>query len=378
MAFIGFGKINKNLIPLVLGCIFCFLNRLVNQIDYPELFGNIILTNMFISGANLFLIIPCIISIIRSKKGKANNNKKENANNLNKIEYIYQDDKNNVKYRGLFILLIALVLFVNYNMLVYTFKISINTWILFILFASIFYYLFFKIKLYRHHYLSIIIILILGIVIDLILDNYNIPVNDYLLVLVSIVRIILLSFVYILFKYTIEKKCVSLYTIGFCNGVLILIFSIIFAILDNYFFGMYNYELFFNNFNFNKLLIILGLRSTQLGIYTTTNIINKNDSPCHVFIVYVFGQFGYYFNDFSSPVRTSMVILCLIFILFFSLVFNEIIELNFLRLSFNTKRNIVLRAENETNNTLKRENFSSSIDSESLIELPDNEIEQYN
>ena len=157
-------------------------------------------------------------------------------------------------------------------MLVYTFKVKINTWFSYILFAPIFYYLFFKIKLYRHHYLSIIIILIFGIIIDIILDNYNIHDNNhkyYLLISFSIIRVILLSLDYILIKFTIEKKLVSLYTIGFCNGVLILIFFIIFAILDSYFFGMYNYEEFFNNFDFRKLLIIFGVMSTQLGIYTT-------------------------------------------------------------------------------------------------------------
>ena len=141
---------------------------------------------------------------------------------------------------------------------------------------------------------------------------------------------------------------------------------------------MYNYEEFFNNFDFRKLLIIFGLMSTQLGIYTTTNIVNKIDSPCHVFIIYVFGQFGYYFKNFELSPKSSIVIVCLILILFFSLVFNEIIELNFFGLSFNTKRNIVLRADNEMNNNLKSQNYETSEDVESLIELQDMENNQYN
>ena len=333
MAFIGLGKINQNLIPLSLGCIFCFLNRIVNQAEGTELFQNIILTNIFISGANLLIIIPYIISIFRTKKiGHNNNNLKDNSSTgIKSLEYIYNDvNIEDVKYKKLFVLLIALVFFANYCMFVYTFKLKTNTWIMFILFVSIFYYLLFKSKLYRHHYLSIIIILILGIVIDIILGNYTSGEDDYsVLMTLSILRIILLSFNYVLIKYTIEKKYVSLYTIGFFSGILNLIFFIIFAILDSYFFGLYDYKGYFENFKSSELLIIFGLMFTQLGLYTTTFLIDKIDSPCHVFIVFVFGQFAYYFQDFELPPGSGLVIVYLIFILFFSLILNEIIELNF-------------------------------------------------
>ena len=237
MAFIGLGKINKNLIPLALGCIFCFFNRIVNQAKGTELFKNIILTNIFISGANLLIIIPYIISIIRTKAVGKNNNKLKN-NHLagnKQLEYANQDiNIEDAKYQKLFVLLIALIFFVNYFMFVYTFRLKTNTWIMFILFVSIFYYLLFKSKLYRHHYLSIIIILILGIVIDITLGNYtNEEDNYYLLIIFSILRIIFLSFNYVLLKYTMEKKYVSLYTIGFFSGILNLTISLDFMNIKN-------------------------------------------------------------------------------------------------------------------------------------------------
>ena len=71
---------------------------------------------------------------------------------------------------------------------------------------------------------------------------------------------------------------------------------------------------------------------------------NRDNTPCHVFIIFVFGQLAYYI-DFS---RISLIVIfCLIFILFFSLIFNEIIEINCFGLSINTKRNISLRANKE-------------------------------
>ena len=61
MAFIGLGKINTNLIPIIIGCIFCFLNRLLNQYEGTKLFENVMLTNIFISFSDIFTIIPYII-----------------------------------------------------------------------------------------------------------------------------------------------------------------------------------------------------------------------------------------------------------------------------------------------------------------------------
>ena len=385
MAFIGLGKINKNGIPLIIASVFCFLNRLINKIKEAELFKNVILTNIFISGADILIIIPYLIYKFRAKKIKhVNQNENQNSNLTRmeslKIEYIYEDveDIENVQHKGSFVILISLIFFCNYYIFVYTFSLETNTWIAYILFTSIFYYLIFKSKLYKHQYLSITIILILGIVIDIILENYKSDAHDELLsLLLSFFRIILLSFNYVLIKYTIEKKYVSLYTIGFFSGILNLIFFIIFAILDSYFFHLNDYKRYFENFKSSELLIIFGLMFTQLGLYTTTFFIDKNESPCHIFIVFVFGQFAYYFQNFELPEGSGIVIVCLILILFFSLVFNEIIELNFFGLSFNTKKNIAFRAENELVATIRRESEESIESFDEMTELPNKVSDEY-
>ena len=55
MAFINIGKIDKNLIPMIAGCIFCFLNRILNQYDGSLLFKNQIMMNIYISTSKLFI-----------------------------------------------------------------------------------------------------------------------------------------------------------------------------------------------------------------------------------------------------------------------------------------------------------------------------------
>jgi len=355
MAFIGIGKINTNLIPIIIGCIFCFLNRLLNQYEETKLFENVMLTNIFISFSDIFTIIPYIIFKIRSTKVHTPENKEliPNEAKETKFEFLYEetyDIEDDVEGKGKFIVLIGVIFFVNYFIFVYIFALKTNTWIMYILFTSIFYYLFFKSKLYKHHYLSIVIILIIGLVIDFVEGNIQKDFTEnFKLILLSFLRVILLSLNYVLIKYTMEKKYASPYEIGFFNGLINLILFIIGAIIDYYSFGTFEYKEYFDNFNGKELLVVLGLMITQFGIYMSLFIIDKKDTPCHIFIVFVFGQLAYYYKLTEISIVS---IICLILILFFSLIFNEIIELNFLGLSQNTRKNIIKRANTEVEGAL--------------------------
>ena len=257
MAFIGLGKINTNLIPIIIGCIFCFLNRLLNQYEGTKLFENVMLTNIFISFSDIFTIIPYIIFKIRSKKVYKPENKEliPNETKETKFEFLYEetyDIEDEVEGKGKFIVLIGLIFFVNYFIFVYIFALKTNTWIMYILFTSIFYYLFFKSKLYRHHYLSIVIILIIGLVIDFVEGNIQKDFTEnFKLILLSFLRVILLSLNYVLIKYTMEKKYASPYEIGFYNGLINLILFIIGAVIDNFFIKKFEYKEYFENFNGN-------------------------------------------------------------------------------------------------------------------------------
>ena len=395
MAFIGFGKIDKNIIPLILGCAFCLLNRVLNSNSGSNLFENVVLTNIFISLANTLIIIPYIIYKIISRKNDKNKEEKKDKDDTFEMTkktkdktaeeeeeeknfvYIYNENEDieNVPGKFKFIILIGLIFFVNYYLFIYTVKVKTNTWTIYIVFTSLFYYLIFKSKLFRHHYLSIGLILILGIIIDIVEGNLQNDTEDRIgQFFLSLLRVILLSFNYVLIKYTMEKKYVSPYVLGMLNGLINLILFIIFGILDYFFFHINkDYIEYFKNFNSNELLVILGLMGTQLGLYTSLFFVDKNESPCHIFIVFVFGQFGYIFINITKKGGgiLAVIIISLILILFFSLVFNEIIELRFLGLAYNTKRNITERGEIEVGDTLLLNNNDADERSSSAIEMSD-------
>ena len=377
MAIIRLGKIDKSLIPIIVGCVFCFVNRIINQYDGSLLLENKIIPNIFIAFSDLLTLIPYLILKKRSKQIKDSDIQITKTYHL---EYIYTNsDLENTQGKGRFILLSGVILFVEAIMFASTFKIKSNSWYLYILITSAFYYIIFKIKLFKHHYLSIIIIILSGIIIDLVLGNLqNDFLNHFFLLLISILRIILLSFYYVIVKYTIEKKFVSVYEIIFFIGIINFVMFIIFAIFDYFFFDIDDYEKYFTNFNGIEILVALGVMITQLGMDICITITDKNESPCHIFIIFVFGQLAYYF--FNLTKNSVIVIICLILMLFFTLVFNEIIEINFWGLSNNTKRNIIYRAKSDADETfiVKNETFEENNEkddnNENLQELKNNEV----
>ena len=346
MAFISIGKIDKNLIPMIAGCIFCFLNRILNQYDGSLLFKNQIMMNIYISTSKLFTIIPFILLKINSKKVSSNDI--QIIKNQQALKYMNKSEaKRIIAGKWGFIFLAVMIYFINQIFFVLTIKVHSNTTILNILITSLFYYLIFKIKLYRHHYLSIILIIIVGFIIDMILGNLLFDIDNNLgLFFFRLLREVLFSLSSVVDKYILEKKFGSVYEILLTNGVITSTLFIIFAIIDHNFFGIYNYEEYFNNFNTMELLVASGVIITQLGLNVSILFTNKNNSPCHIFIIFIFGQLAYYI-DFSGS--DAIVIFCLIIILFLSFVFNEILEINFLGLSDNTKKNISKRAETEDN-----------------------------
>ena len=360
MAIIRVGKIDKNMIPILVGCIFCFANRLLNQYDGTLLFKNPIITNIFISISKLFTIIPFII--LKRRTNRIYNTDIQSMKGANNFKYIYTNkQKIIVKGKWKFLLLSAIIFFIQSIIFVYAFKIKTNAWIWNILITSIFYYWIFKIKLYKHHYLSIFLIILIGFIIDIVTDNFkNDITNDLTFLLFRFIREILYSFHDVIDKYIMEKKFCSIYEISLSNGVITLILLGIFTIFDYYYFGLDDYNKYFTEFNLKEFLVVIGVMISQLGLFLSLLMTNKNNSPCHIFIIFVFGQLAYYI-DFSS--NSIIIIICLIFILFISLIFNEIIEINIFGLSDNTKRNISFRAANEDtalyNNNEDNEDFEN-------------------
>ena len=355
MSCISIGMIDKTLIIIIIGCIFCFLNRLLTKPEKGKiLLEKPILSNIYMSLGRFLTVIPLIILKIRTKS-KVTNLDIEYENKLKNLVYndkIKEAEKGKCKN----ILISALIYLINSIFFSQSFTIKTNAWIWYILIVSIFYYLFFKIKLYRHHYLSIVLIILLGLAIDLITKNLQKEiVGEPAELIMKFLKQVFLSLYNVIAKYVMEKNYVSVYEFSFYIGLFNLVIFIIFLIFDYYLLKLTDYENCLNKFDVIQFFIIIGLILTQLGINLTTLFTTKYNSPCHVFIIFLVGQIAYYI-DFTGIL--PLVFALFIIILFLSLIFNEIIEINLFGLSYNTKRNIMKRAEIDA--LLKCENLNDN------------------
>ena len=371
MACIGLGKIDKNIIIIAVGCVFSFLNRVLNQYKETLLFDYVILFLICIAISRFLTIIPFIILKIRNRRTK-NTNLKLVLDKTFKPS-VENNEKKFDKGKWGLIIISSLVLFIELFTFFYALDIKTNSWYWYILLSSIFYFLFFKVKLYRHHFLSIILILLIGLIIDLVTGNLqNEIVNNTLHLFTKYFKEILFSLYNVLAKYVMEKKYISVYEFSFYVGLIVLILLNIAFAIDYYWFRMSYYDQYFSKFNKTEILVILGVIFTQLGINITTLFTAKNCSPCHIFIIFVFGHLAHYINFDKHSI---LIIICIIIILFLALIFNEIIEINFWGLSYNTKKNIAIRAEKEiTNDEIIDEKVEEG---DYLIEMSDNDENSY-
>ena len=79
-------------------------------------------------------------------------------------------------------------------------------------------------------------------------------------------------------------------------------------------------------------------------------VVIKNTTTCHILIILVIAQFAPYIKGFTdTDIIDEYIILSISFLLIFlfSLIFNEIIEVNCCGLQLNTKKNIALRAKKD-------------------------------
>ena len=263
MAFISLGTIDKNIIPIIVGCI-CSVS-LEPIIDIKGImlieYANIFFLLSIIS--KLLLFIPYIILKIRSKKSKV---KSDVNNNINGIEYNYFDTRRGIKNKKyLYIFLSSILSFISGIIQFKTLgKLKVNSWIWDIMFYPLYYYLIyyliFRIKFYKHHYLCIILIIILGLTLDLSLENLQYDLKNYWdLVLLRLLRDSIYSFNDVINKYIMEKKFCSIYELLSFSGIFLLIFFLIFALLNYYVFHSDYFEEYFNNFTYKDILLNLSI-----------------------------------------------------------------------------------------------------------------------
>ena len=385
------GHINKYILfAVIAGLSKCFVSVMVyifreyaKYNEHPFIIG-------FNAGLGMSLsIIPLIIVKTKShtdiKKDKLNTLQSlQSMQSLTKetktktsdadLNYFEKYDKRRLKIQKYLILLACAFLDFAQKFLSFFLKNLIinNIWIFNIGFISLFDYLIMKAKLYKHQYISCIIIVLLGIaatVIGLLEQKDNIVIKLFLCIGIEI----MFSLAIVLSKFLMDHRDCSPYEVTFYEGFFSLIInSILLAIFTNipikdkngtlsnlFVLTEYKGKIYIDHFiaafkdmkvgeAFLFILSALGrLISNLFG-----HIIVKHYTSSHIILVLILGEIGLAFkekHEWKEIVQFSLFV----FALFILLIFTEIIEINACDLEKNTRKNIQLREELEGDNDIR-------------------------
>jgi hypothetical protein len=216
---------------------------------------------------------------------------------------------------------------------------------------ALFAYLLLKTKLYRHHYLSIFVIIGIGLAYNFISGKFNIDK----LKMNKIGHICYFStestfnVLYVLYKYFMLIKFINLYAMLFFQGLIELILGIIALTITTTIKKLQTFDSFSTykeGLDIKEIFIFIGLIFVHFLSYLTIYIIIDIFTPFHIFLVDILSQLIlFYINDRAKIIPCSIFLFLCVFM---SLIFIEIIQLNFCGLSTMTKKNIEIRAALDT------------------------------
>ena len=391
-SFITCGKININIIYIIVPIVITILEYSFALDAFDNIYHvHTIIFKIIQALAMTFSFIPFIIS-----KRKTKNLNIDNRLSDNLYDKKYIDKYKNVKYKKYGLIILSSFLTFTYKMIHYALSFFgagiVSFWLFEVIFITLFSYLILKITIYKHQYLSIILFITAGIILNMI--NYWKNEFKFLKLLGNLVEHIINSFNMVLKKYIVEYTFCYVSELIFYEGIITLVLFIITLIfctniplsddIQNCTHIIYNEKCYFDHFTlywdsldarqvFTFLFIMLYYIPYFYCFFNTM----KSYTVFHLFIIYLFEEEIFY-NMFDGKEKEAWLIIVniilFIIIFFMILVFTEMIELNFCKLSENIRRNIANRADFKyKENEDEEEDKNIPRDSrESLIELEDN------
>lgn len=385
MSIINYGKINRKLMIPIFGGIIRLLYRYIIDLNpkYEALTNNPFLMSIYTAIGMTFAFIPFLILKKRIRKIDKNS---ENRLTLIKIEksksfikYEYYDINKKTKNHKYKLIFFSTIFDFLETLLTYCFckKFIYNFWIFRVLFISIFSYFILKIKLYKHQYFSMIIMIILGFGLNIIeyFKSDKKEKSNLIEILIKLIIQAMASLTYVINKFNMEKNFCTPYEICFWEGGIEVILYIIGLYIINRV-GLTISDIKhpdnFNEYkrNFDKIDIILALIHIIIsGIYNVFILLTCDYfTPYHVLFILIIHQSYYYFKIDENIIFNIIGFFILLLIFFMLLFFIELLEFNLYGFSMNTKKNIGIRAMKEHDDNFEVGDFS----------LDDSQIEKEN
>ena len=372
MKLISLGTIDKKfMIYLILNIIITIIINLIDlfyftEYNYDGYFLKNSSLNLLINFCSLVLFgIPELIIKMKYLNKKKENEEEGSGENVdNKIVYIYNNPKKSINCKAFWLLIFLIIVYYifdfAYSIIFYWSHIKEYFMFMNMIYLFLFFLCFKKMKFYKHQYLSIIIIILMGSLRNVLVILFNNLEKEYYYYLFIIIIFILPIQEPLLFynlKNYMEYKYYSPYFICFLVGLVNIIISIILII-------------FVIQARYLKI-IMENIKSLSIFIFIFKSILKAVDfflkvltinyfSLFHIIIFVSFDDFinnmfrifsggdNYENSIYLDIISIIIIIIAFSFEMFAIFVFVEIIELNFCGLSLNLKQNIIDRANRES------------------------------
>ena len=354
MKCITFGKIDKKLLIPVFGGIITLSYKYIvkHNPKYQIATQNPFLLNIYVALGMILAIIPHLILKHRSKSSLNISNTPKEQSKLNIKLLVIDGDiferRKCAKYR---FILYSTIFDFSQTLLYTLFALnnSFNLWNFDIIFLSLFSYLLLKTKFYRHQYVSMIIITILGFGLNITVflkDDIEITSSIFQITMIFISEICFCSN-YVITKYNMEKNYSGPYEVCMWEGAIGFILNLICLVVFNLSGSTINGVKYpdnikdcLENFDYNDFIVCFAAIITyfifNISLFLTCNYF----TPFHALNIYIIKDSHLYLRLSDNVILNILSFLILILIVFAYLVFIEIIEVNICNISYNTKKNI--------------------------------------
>ena len=317
--FINRGKTNRYIFSILIGAVFyAAVIALENESDvFKDKNENnphpIVYTLIYTFSLCLSFIF-LIIYKIRTKSQNINNNSITIDQNLYTRKTMkticHQVKIVTKKEKFLWILLVSVIDYVafSFNSIFWiTMDKYINNWSTNFLSISLFSYFILKTKLYKHHFVCIATIVILGLLFNIPLGVFSSTNMEkyYGYYLSFIFTGIFFNLTYVLYKKMMVKKFIKSYEILFFQGIIESILGIITLIIMTKYDYIDNYWKFIEKLDKEEIIIILLIILGRFLFHSMIMIIIDIFSPFYVFLVFVIGEIAF----FSVSMKNDPIII---------------------------------------------------------------------
>ena len=239
---------------------------------------------------------------------------------------------------------------------------------LIVVLLAIFSFFLLKYRYYIHNNISLVFFIIMGIIIDIILERFQEEIEQKTIgfIIVELAEIVVETINFCFQKYMIDVLYHNQYYVVFVLGLTLFLFQLV--TVPQHFINEQLYEKLVHSFdNIGLLILKFIINMIFQFLYFLLRILTlANFTPTHLLICLSVSKFIVTLIQANKPIQYFSIIP--FFFQFFSLmVYLEIIELNSCGLNKNTKRNIHQRGEEDM---LERTNTMDSMNGQ-VIELRD-------